>query len=117
MSVLYVRARPVVTFDVDNADHRSYFADFVKYNTWGRCPVKFMAESMDKDLVSFIEQKMLRYYVRQEFEHGKDKTKGKTKSRAKTTPNTVSGQHTVPAKTSRVKSAVSAPSKASRKTV
>jgi len=115
MSVLYVRARPVVTFDVNNADHRSYFADFVKNNTWGHCPVRFMAESMDKDLVSFIEQKMLRYYVQQEFEHGKNQVKPKTKPRAKTAPDTVSGQHTVQAKAGRVKGAVPATPKASRK--
>ena len=83
MSVLYLRARPMVAFNVDNPQHRKYFAEFVKYNTWGRCPVRFMTESLDVDLVSYINNKMLNYYVKQEFEGGKVKIKGTAKPRSK----------------------------------
>jgi len=112
MSVLYLRARPFVAFDVNNAEHRRYFAEFVKYNTWGRCPVRFMAESLDTDLVSYISQKMLHHYVAQEFESGKVKIKVTAKSRAKSTPRVVSNQHAVPSPAGRVKNRVSTKAKA-----
>ena len=67
MSLLYLRSRPIVAFDANNSDHRRWFAEFVKYRGWGKCPVRFMAESLEVDLVTFIEHKMLAYYVQQEF--------------------------------------------------
>ena len=93
MSILYLRSRPSVAFDVQNPDHRKWFAEFVKYNTWGRCPVRFMAESLDQDLVTYIEHKMLAYYVRQEFENGKRKVKvnNTAKPRAKTAHGAIRG--------------------------
>jgi len=106
MSVLYLRSRPIVAFDVQNAEHRKWFAEFVKYNTWGQCPVRFMAESLDQDLVTYIEHKMLSYYVQQEFESGKGNTKGKTKPRAKKAPGVVSRRKPVQAKAGRVQGAV-----------
>jgi len=112
MSVLYLRARPFVAFDVNNAEHRKYFAEFVKYNTWGKCPVRFMAESLDIDLVSYISQKMLNYYVVQEFESGKVKIKSTAKSRPKSTSRVVSNKHAVPSQAGRVKNRVPTPAKA-----
>ena len=113
MSVLYLRARPVVAFDVDDPVHRKYFAEFVKYNTWGKCPVRFMTESLDMDLVSYISQKMLKHYVTQEFESGKVKIKGTAKPRSKGASSVVPSEHTVPSQAGRTKSAVSAKAKAS----
>jgi hypothetical protein len=75
MSILFRGSRPIVAFDVENPDHRRWYAEFVKYNTWGRCPVRFMAEALDQDLVSFVNGKMLTYYIRQEFENAKNKVK------------------------------------------
>ena len=109
MSVLYLRARPMVAFDVTNPQHRRYFAEFVKYNTWGRCPVRFLAESLDMDLVSYINNKMLKYYVQQEFEIGKAKVrvKNKAKPKPKSTSGVVSSQHPVPGKKGGAKNSVS----------
>jgi len=90
MSILFRGSRPIVAFDVDNPDHRRWYAEFVKYNTWGRCPVRFMAEALDQDLVSFINGKMLSYYLRQEFDNAKDKIKIR-----KTAPKPKSAQGTV----------------------
>ena len=112
MSVLYLRARPMVAFDVENELHRKYFAEFVKYNTWGRCPVRFMTESLDMDLVSYINNKMLNYYVTQEFESGKVKIKSPAKPGSKGAPSVVSNKHTVPSKAGRVKNSVPTPAKA-----
>ena len=117
MSVLYLRARPVVAFDVQNPEHRRYFAEFVKYNTWGRCPVRFMAESLDMDLVSYINHKMLNYYVQQEFENGKVKIKDTAKPKPPGSHHVVSTKHTVQAQAGRVKSSVSAKAKTSGATL
>ena len=116
MSVLYLRARPVVAFDVQNPEHRRYFAEFVKYNTWGRCPVRFMAESLDMDLVSYINHKMLNYYVQQEFENGKVKIKYTAKPKSASTSRVVSNQHTVPSTAGRIKNSLSTKAKTSRTT-
>jgi hypothetical protein len=113
MSVLYLRARPVVAFDVNNPEHRKYFAEFVKYNTWGKCPVRFMAESLDMDLVSYINNKMLKYYVRQEFDSAKHKIKIKKKPRSPGTSSVVSNKHTVPSPASRTKNTLPTPTKTS----
>mgnify|MGYP003345340500 CR=1 FL=1 len=110
MSVLYRGIRPVVAFNVRNAEHRRWFAEFVKYQTWGRCPVRFMAEALDQDLVSYISDKMLAYYVQQEFESGRRKVKvtSTAKPRAKTTSGTVRGRHSVQTKSSKIKTTVPA---------
>lgn len=110
MSILYRGNRPLVSFDVENADHRKWFAEFVKYNTWGKCPVRFMAESLDQDLVSHINSKMLTYYIKQEFGNGKNKTKAKvgTKSKSPSAPCVVHKQHSVQTKGSKIKATVSA---------
>lgn len=83
MSILYRAIRPLVSFNVENADHRKWYAEFVKYRTWGRCPVRFLAESLDQDLISHINDKMLHYYIKQEFRNGKVKVKTKDKAKPK----------------------------------
>jgi hypothetical protein len=95
MSVLFRNSRPIVAFDVENPDHRRWYAEFVKYRTWGRCPVRFMAESLDQDLVSYINEKMLTFYIKQEFDNGKNKTENKTKSKASGTPRIVRTEQSV----------------------
>jgi hypothetical protein len=100
MSILFRGSRPIVAFDVNNPDHRRWYAEFVKYRTWGRCPVRFMAESLDQDLVSYVNDKMLHYYIEQEFEIGKTKNSstGRTKSKAKSAPNAVRPKYTLQTK-------------------
>jgi len=112
MSVLYLRARPMVAFNVENPLHRKYFAEFVKYNTWGKCPVRFMTESLDVDLVSYINNKMLNYYVEQEFASGKRKIKIITKPKPQGASSVVPNQHAVPSKAGRVKNSLSTKAKA-----
>lgn len=105
MSILYRGIRPLIPFDVSNPDHRKWFAEFVKYRTWGRCPVRFLSESLDQDLVSYVESKMLGYYVEQEFSNGnKTKTKNtkKSKSKSKGTSNIIRRKQPVPAKTNQI---------------
>jgi hypothetical protein len=71
-----------------------------------------MTESLDVDLVSYINNKMLNYYVKQEFESGKYKGKVKTKSRSPSTPRVVPAKHAVPSKAGRVKNSLPTQAKA-----
>jgi hypothetical protein len=102
MSILFRGSRPIVAFDVNNPDHRRWYAEFVKYRTWGRCPVRFMAESLDQDLVSYVNDKMLHYYIKQEFENGKTKNsnKGRAKSKPKSAPDSVRPKYPLQTKSS-----------------
>ena len=84
MSLLTLRARPIVAFDVYNADHREYFREFSKRTSWGNCPVRFMAEDLNVDLVTYISRKMLAYYITEEFKN-ENKRKIRTKSKSKST--------------------------------
>jgi hypothetical protein len=59
-----------------------------------------MAESLDLDLVTYISQKMLDYYVKQEFENGKVKAKTKAKPKSTGALRTVRRKQSVPSKTS-----------------
>jgi hypothetical protein len=102
MSILFRGSRPIVSFDVENPDHRRWYSEFVKYRTWGRCPVRFMAEALDQDLVSYINDKMLHYYIKQEFENGKAKIKNKAKPKPQSTPRVVRKQQPVQAKGSKI---------------
>jgi len=71
-----------------------------------------MAESLDLDLVSFIEHKMLAYYVRQEFEN-EDKVKTKTKPRSKTSPRAVRKKQPVPTQAGKKPARIQTPTQAS----
>jgi hypothetical protein len=66
-----------MAFNENDPVHRRYYYDFVVNGTWGACPVRFMAESLNTDLVSHINQKMLMYYVKQEFKNVRKKTTAK----------------------------------------
>lgn len=110
MSILFRNSRPVVAFDVTNQQHRKWYAEFVKYRTWGRCPVQFVAEVLDQDLVSFINDKMLTHYLSKEFENAKAKNtvKVRTKSKPKSTPSAIRTKLAVQAKSGKEQVTVSA---------
>ena len=67
MSKLQLLHRPWVVFDAHNEHHRRYYADFCKYATWGRCPVRFIMDDDSNDLITMIQRKLVEYYVMQEF--------------------------------------------------
>ena len=68
MSRLEYYSRPWVAFDATNKEHRRYYAEFVKFNTWGRCPVRFIVpDEHSNDLPTMIKNKLCEYYVTQEF--------------------------------------------------
>jgi hypothetical protein len=98
----------MVAFDVYNADHRKWYAEFVKYNTWGKCPVRFLAESLDQDLITHINDKMLHYYIKQEFRNGKVKvkTQSKAKPKSKGASSAVLTKHTIQAQSGKKQTTV-----------
>jgi hypothetical protein len=72
MSRLEYFSRPWVAFDADNKEHRRYYAEFLKFNTWGRCPVRFLVtDEYGMDLPTMIRNKLCEYYVEQEFKREK----------------------------------------------
>jgi hypothetical protein len=67
MSRLSAYGRPWVTFDPGSKDHRKWFAQFEKTGTWGRCPVRFIANDEHGDLLLIIRASLVDYYVKREF--------------------------------------------------
>lgn len=68
MSKLEFYARPLVAFDPYNKDHRRYYAEFIEYGGWGRCPVRFICpDSVGYDLTIMIRNQLIEYYIDREF--------------------------------------------------
>lgn len=68
MSRLEYYSRPWVAFDVQNKEHRRYYAEYLKFSTWGRCPVRFIVtDEHGMDLPTMIRNKLCEFYVQQEF--------------------------------------------------
>ena len=77
MSKLSYLGRPWVIFDATNKDHRRWFEEFQRINTWGRCPARFFTDDRG-DLVSMIQKQLIRYYVTKEFGAGNGSRRSKT---------------------------------------
>lgn len=72
MSKLEYLARPLVAFDPYNKDHRRYYAEFLEYGGWGKCPVRFICPAdSGADLTLMIKNHMVQYYIDREFGGGK----------------------------------------------
>lgn len=72
MSRLEYLMRPLVAFDPYNKDHRRYYAEFLEYGGWGKCPVRFVCpEDTANDLPTMIKNSLIQYYVDREFGGGK----------------------------------------------
>lgn len=69
MSRLEYYQRPLVAFDVEDADHRAYFHEYLIRRTWGRCPVRFICpdEHGPEGLVGIVTRQLVDYYTRKEF--------------------------------------------------
>lgn len=71
MSRLEFLSRPLVAFDPYNKDHRRYYAEFLAYGGWGRCPVRFICpDDTGNDLPTMIKTLLVQYYVEREFGGG-----------------------------------------------
>lgn len=67
MSRLAFVGRPWVAFDETNKQHRKWYFEFVKHNTWGRCPVRFIVPDDHGDLLMMIKTRLNHYYTQKEF--------------------------------------------------
>ena len=68
MSRLEFLKRPLVAFDPTNKDHRRYYAEYLKYGGWGRCPVRFICtDDHGMDLPTMIKNRLCEYYMGREF--------------------------------------------------
>ena len=67
MSRLALHSRPFVVFDPSNREHRKWFAEFNRSAKWGNCPVRFVVEDDNGDLVTMIQRRLIQYYVGREF--------------------------------------------------
>lgn len=76
MSQLSLHGRPWVAFDPTDKQHRTWYAEFQKYGTWGRCPVRFIVPDDHGDLLTMIQRSLVKFYVQREF-HAKNWIKHK----------------------------------------
>lgn len=74
----FLISRPYAVFDATNADHRRAYKQYLDTNSWAECPYQFICEEPYLDLPSNINQKLIVYYMAQEFK--KRKTKVRTKA-------------------------------------
>jgi hypothetical protein len=71
VSKLQLHGRPFVVFDPSNKDHRRWFAMFQRESSWGHCPVRFVIDDDNGDLITMIQRRLIAFYVDKEF--GTDK--------------------------------------------
>ena len=57
----------MIEFDAANAEHRKHYADFVKFKSWGHCPIRFAVRASRTDLITQIERDLVDYYTYKEF--------------------------------------------------
>jgi len=67
MSRLQLFGRPYVVFDAKNKNHRNYYHNFAVTHSWGSCPVRFVIDDDNGDLVTMIQRKLIEYYTNKEF--------------------------------------------------
>jgi hypothetical protein len=67
MSRLQLFGRPFVVFDAKNKDHRRWFAEFNKNCSWAHCPVRFVVDDDQGDLITMIQRRLIQFYVDKEF--------------------------------------------------
>ena len=68
MSKLEFLSRPLVAFDPYNKDHRRYYAEYLEFRSWGKCPVRFICpEDCGYDLPGMIRASLIQWYIDREF--------------------------------------------------
>jgi hypothetical protein len=72
--ILDKNKRAVVTFDVQNALHRSYARHFITESKWGDLPIKFDTAGLS-NLAAHVRTQMLNYYVEKEIAATESATK------------------------------------------
>ena len=65
-TILDVNRRPVVPFNVNNAEHRRCVSQFLKDGTWANSPVSFYAPD-GVSVRAFAVEQLVSYYLKNEF--------------------------------------------------
>jgi hypothetical protein len=66
MSLISSFGRPIVDFDVENVDHRRWFAEFLATGSWRHSPVRFNINE-EGEMIPVIQRKIVAYYSAREF--------------------------------------------------
>ena len=67
MSRLSFYGRQWVVFDAHSKQHRQWFAEFQSRRSWSKCPVRFIIDDENGDLLTMIQRRLIEYYTDQEF--------------------------------------------------
>ena len=69
MSMLDCYMRPTVMFDVNDQQHREWATEFIRTQSWAKCPVKFAisGDATGYGLVAQIGLELSKYYSDIEF--------------------------------------------------
>jgi len=67
MSHLTIALRPLVQFDPGNKNHRQWVSEFLQYQTWSRCPVRFIVLDDSASTFSVVQRQLTEYYTEKEF--------------------------------------------------
>jgi len=81
-TMLSLKSRPVVRFDVSKPEHRQIFFTFLKTNSWTHSPYRFYLEDGYLDLPSQMYQWIATYYLGNEFDPVKAKKKTVKRTKA-----------------------------------
>jgi hypothetical protein len=82
MSRLSYWGRPWVVFDVTNKQHRKWFAEFQKNRTWGGCPVRFVIDEAEGELITMMQRQLVSYYIDKEFKKLDEQKTSKTQRKS-----------------------------------
>lgn len=82
-TILDAYCRPVVNFDVENADHRAWVHEFRKTGSWKNCPVLFHSPK-ELSVVGHTTQALLDFYLNNEFTKSQNKRLLKTTAKSST---------------------------------
>ena len=75
MSLLQLMMRPWVEFDPYNKEHRKWYAEYVRTNSWSHCPVRFVDPNDCGNLAMSMQRTLLEYYSKQEFKSSPKRAK------------------------------------------
>ena len=70
IAILELHKRPVVLFDATKAQHRKWYAEFIKTNSWGNCPVRFAVKNQNgfqESIIPDIAHQVMSFYMNKEF--------------------------------------------------
>jgi hypothetical protein len=69
MSILQVRTRPWMVFDVNDAEHRRLFYKYTQTGSWAHCPYRFVVpDDHGNDVTSLIQRELSSWYAAREFD-------------------------------------------------